>query len=202
MVDFNLKKKLFVEMHKNNPLSERDKEEGEITPTRVTQGRRLNDNPTGYFAEHATDGFLSTKSATSPKNGETWLKIEFDKNYSIHKVVIYYMFVTNWYNPNTWCSKNEARLTTCADNHSNVDVSVYQGDVKQKSCGKLQLTNGLEQSDQIYTLLCMAEGDTVKLSKNSGVIEVCELVVVASGKFPSNEVKMCRKIQGGIIRKG
>ena len=106
------------------------------------------------------------------------------------------MFVTNWYDPNTWCSKNEARLTTCADNHSNVDVSVYQGEIQQKSCGTLQLTNGLEQSDQIYTLLCMAEGDTVKLSKNSGVIEVCELVVVASGKFPLNEVKVCRKIQG------
>ena len=163
-------------------LSERDREKGEITPTKVSHGKALSDNEVGYAAAHATDGYLSTKSATSPKNGETWLKIEFDKNYLIQKVIIYYMFVTNWYNPNTWCSKSEARLITCADNHGNVDVSVYQGDVEQKSCGTLQLTYGLEQSDQIYTLLCMTEGDKIKLSKNSGVIEVCELVVVATGK--------------------
>ena len=58
-----------------------------------------------------------------------------------------------------------------------MDVSVYQGDVKQKSCGTLKLTYGLEQSDQIYTLICNTEGDTVKLSKSSRRISVYEVAI-------------------------
>ena len=69
------------------------------------------------------------------------------------------------------------------DNDSNVDVSVYLGDVKQKSCGTLQLTYGLEQSDQIYTLICNTEGDTVKLSKTTGNIVVFEIVITGPGKL-------------------
>ena len=64
---------------------------------------------------------------------------------------------------------------------NNVEVSVYQGEVKQKSCGTLQLTYGLEQSDQIYTMLCNTKGDTVKLSKSTGVIAVSEVVVTSTG---------------------
>ena len=63
------------------------------------------------------------------------------------------------------------------DINNNVDVSVYQGEVKQKSCGTLQLTYGLEQSDQIYTLLCNAKGDTVKLSKSTGNIAVFDTAI-------------------------
>ena len=66
---------------------------------------------------------------------------------------------------------------------NNVDVSVYLGEVKQKSCGALQLTYGLEQSDQIYTLVCNTKGDEVKLSKNTGVIAVHEVVVIGTGKL-------------------
>jgi hypothetical protein len=62
-----------------------------------------------------------------------------------------------------------------------VEVSVYQGDVKQKSCGTLKLTYGLEQSDQIYTLICNTEGDTVKLSKDIGNIALYEIVVMGPG---------------------
>ena len=69
------------------------------------------------------------------------------------------------------------------DNDNNVDVSVYQGEVKQKSCGTLQLTYGLEQSDQIYTLICNTDGDTVKLSKSTGNIAVFEVVVIGTGKL-------------------
>ena len=69
------------------------------------------------------------------------------------------------------------------DSDNNVDVSVYQGDVKQKSCGTLQLIYGLEQSDQIYTLLCNADGDTVKLSKDTGYIAVYEVAVMSKGIY-------------------
>ena len=69
------------------------------------------------------------------------------------------------------------------DNDNNVDVSVYQGEAVKKSCGTLQLAHGLEQSDQIYTLLCNTEGDTVKLSKSTGNIAVYEVAITGKSKF-------------------
>ena len=71
----------------------------------------------------------------------------------------------------------------CVDTSNNVDVSVYRGDVEQKSCGTLQLTYGLEQSDQIYTLICNVYGDTVKLSKSTGHLALFEIVVTNTGNF-------------------
>ena len=74
---------------------------------------------------------------------------------------------------------------------NNVDVSVYQGEVKQKSCGTLQLTYGLEQADQIYTLICNTEGDNVKLSKSTGHLVVAEVVVTGQlGKSYNNKNKI------------
>ena len=69
------------------------------------------------------------------------------------------------------------------DSNNNVDVSVYQGEVKQKSCGTLQQTYGLEQSDQIYTLICNAKGDSVKLSKDTGTITVYEVAISGAGEI-------------------
>ena len=113
------------------------------------------------------------------------MKLEFDRTYLIHKIVIYNRFYTNWYHP-SYCAKSEAAFKECVDKSNDVDVSVYQGEVKQKSCGTLQLTYGLEQSDQIHTLICNSEGDTVKLSKSTGTIVVYEVVVTSSGKLPRN----------------
>jgi len=119
------------------------------------------------------------------------LKLEFSKTHFIQKVVIYYRFYTNWYDPGSWCFQNEARFKGCVDGDNNVDVSVYQGEVKQKSCGTLQLTYGLEQSDQIYTLLCNTEGDNVKLSKSTGHLVVAEVVVTGQlGKSYNNKNKI------------
>ena len=109
------------------------------------------------------------------------MKLEFDKTYFINKVVVFQRFYTNWYDPSEFCVASETNFRSCLDNDNNVDVSVYQGDVKQKSCGTLQLTYGLEQSDQIYTLICNTEGDIVKLSKNTGTIAVYEVVVTSAG---------------------
>ena len=79
---------------------------------------------------------------------------------------------------------------------NNVDVSVYKGEVKLEFCGTLKLTDGLEQSDQIYTLICNTEGDTVKFSKKSGRISVYEVVVLKSkAKEPEGNYKLtCRPI--------
>ena len=164
-------------------ITEREEQIAEITKASVTQGKTFNNDEKTWAAAHAVDKDFSTSAATSTDNGAGWLKLQFDKTYNIHKVVIYYnWFYASWYDPSYWCAQSVARFKECVDNHNNVDVSVYQGEVKQKSCGTLQLTYGLEQSDQIYTLLCNTEGDTVKLSKNSGAIVVAEVVVTSTGK--------------------
>ena len=123
---------------------------------------------------------------TNTKDGAGWLKLEFDQTYLVHKVVIYHRFFTNWYNPDNVIAKSEANFKTTINKGNNVDVSVYQGDVKQKSCGILHLTYGLKHSDQIYTLLCNVEGDTVKLSKNEeNYILVNEIAVISKSKKTS-----------------
>ena len=132
---------------------------------------------------HAIDKDLSTLAATHTDNGAGWIVLEFDNIYFMHQVVIYYRFYTNWYEPGNGCAQSKVKFRECVNNDNNVDVSVYQGDVKQKSCGTLQLTYGLEQSDQIYTLICNSDGDTVKLSKNSGAIVVYEVAFTSSGKY-------------------
>ena len=159
----------------------RHKETSEIIPTSVTQGATVDNNEEYFTATHAVDRDLFTVAATTTNNGAGWLKLEFEKTYLIHKVVIYYRFYTNWYRPNAGCAESEAIFRGCVNGDNNVDVSVYQGDVKQKSCGTLQLTYGLEQSDQIYTLMCNTRGDTVKLSKQTGNIVVYEIAVTSSG---------------------
>ena len=135
------------------------------------------DNEGAFAAAHAVDGDLSTVAATSTDNGAGWIKLEFDKTYFISKVDIHYRFYTNWYRTSDVCLQSTSDFMSCMNDDNNVDVSVYQGDVRQKSCGTLQLTYGLEQSDQIYTLLCNTEGDAVKLSKNTGNIAVYEVAV-------------------------
>ena len=161
----------------------REQEIAEITPTSATQGKTWQGKEDYYAAAHAIDKDFSAGAATHTDNGAGWIKLEFDKTYFIHKVLIYYRFYTNWYEPGHWCAKSEANFKQCVDGENNVDVSVYQGGTKLKSCGTLQLTYELEQSDQIYTLICNTEGDSVKLSKNSGAIVVYEVAITSSGKY-------------------
>ena len=152
----------------------------------MTHGKTFKNDEGRFGAVNAVDKNLATLSVTNTDNGAGWLKLGFDKTYYINKIVIYYSFYNNWYDPsNNWCVQSEANFRKCVDRDNDVDVSVYQGKVKQRSCGTLQLTYGLEQSDQIYTLLCNTIGDTVKLSKNIGNLAVYEIVVTgfALGKF-------------------
>ena len=148
----------------------------------MTQGKTFANNEKEWAAAHAVDKDFSTVAATPTDNGAGWLKLELDEKHFIHKIILYLRFYTNWYNAGTDCMDDLNTFKRCAGLDSNVDVSVYQGEVKQKSCGTLRQTYGLEQSDQIYTLLCNTEGDTVKLSKDTGVIAVCEIVIISTGK--------------------
>ena len=148
----------------------------------MAQGTTLNNDEECCSAAHAIDGDLSTMAATVSDNGAGWLKLGFGRTRLINKIIIYYMFYTNWYNSKHWCVRTEQHFIACIEKNNNVDVSVYQGEVQQKSCGTLQLTYGLEQSDQIYTLICNTEGDTVKLTKTAHreAIAVFEVVVISS----------------------
>ena len=169
----------------------------EITPTGVTNGKTYNNEEKWLGAANAVDKDISTVSVTTTDNGTGWLKLEFDRIHFIHKVQIYYRFYTNWYRPGGHCERSEANFRNCVDAVNNVDVSVYQGEVKQGSCGTLQLTYGLEQADQIYTLLCNTEGDTVKLSKSTEHIVVAEIVVtgqLGKSNLLYNKIKCVYKI--------
>ena len=157
-------------------FSDRRRGIAEITPTSVTQGKSLRDDGC-CAAAHAVDKDLWTSAITETDNGAGWLELKFDKTYFFHKVVIYHRFYNNWFNPSGGCVQDLGVFMGCVNLENNVDVSVYQGGVLQKSCGTLQLTYGLEQSDQIYTMLCYTEGDTVKLSKDNGHIVVLEVAV-------------------------
>jgi hypothetical protein len=157
----------------------RQQEFAEITPWRVTQGATYGDGEM-WAAERAIDKDFSTGAvAIKSGDGTSWIKIELGKVYFVQKIKIYYGFYTDWYiDASNYCTKSVENFKECTDNENNVDVSVYQGDVKQKSCGTLRLTYGLKQSDQIYTLICNTEGDTVKLSKDNKRIAVYEVVIV------------------------
>ena len=123
---------------------------------------------------------LSTRAVTG--GDSPWLKLEFDKNHLIHKVVIYCRFYTDWFNTNDNCVSDEDSWKTCVDKSNGVDVSVYKDGILVESCGTLQLTYGLEQSDQIYTLVCNTEGNELLLSKTLGDIKIWEIVVIGAGK--------------------
>ena len=145
----------------------------------------MNSDAETFGTGNAVDKDFSTAAATNTGNGVGWIKIHFDSIIFVNRIIIYYRFYTDWFDSDDACVQSEGVFWSCSENDNNVDVSVYQGDVHQKSCGTLQLTKGLVQSDQIYTLVCDAEGDTVKLSKDTGVIAVFEVVVVTrlEGKF-------------------
>ena len=163
-------------------FSEQVRRIGEIIPATVTQGNTWENDEECCGAANAADRDLSSAAIALTDNGAVWLKLEFGRTNFIHEIIIYSGFYTDYYDPIDDCAQSEKEFMACVDRRNNVDVSVYHGDVKQKSCGTLQLTYGLEQSDQIYTLLCNAEGDTVKLSKDAGEIIVYEVVTVTSGK--------------------
>ncbi|KAL5246938.1 hypothetical protein ACHWQZ_G018969 [Mnemiopsis leidyi] len=163
-------------------LRERKEEVSEIIPTSVTQGKTWRGDENNFTAAHAVDRDFSTLAITHTENEAGWMKLEFGKTLFIHKIVIYGRFYTNWYHPNDWCVKKQANFKICMKDCSNVDVSVYRGEVKQKSCGTLKLTIGLGQSDQIYILACNTKGDTVKLNKTTyNAIAVSEVSVTGTG---------------------
>ena len=130
-------------------------------------------------AANIADMDLSTRTKALYEQGEAWIKLEFDRINFIRDVTIYFWFSKYWYD-DEWCALDADSMKHCADEQSNLDVSVYQGEDHKKSCGIFNPTAALEQSDQIYTLSCYVRGDTVKLSrKTNGNIVLFEIAVTA-----------------------
>ena len=152
-----------------------DQEVSEISPSTAKLDP---DSDECNCAARSIDKDLSTVAFTSTKNGYGMLEIEYGRTFFLREVIVYYWFYDKWFKPNNGCFKSVANFKACVDIHSDVDVSVYQGEVKQKSCGTLQLTYGLEQSDQIYTLVCNAVGDKVRFTKTTfDYLTLSEVVV-------------------------
>ena len=145
----------------------------------------------GHDPKLAIDRDLRLGTRIETVNGTAWLMLQFDEIHFIHKVVFYYRFYTNWVvlNEEAWCTEEISNFKRCVDQNSDIDVSVYQGDVKQKSCGTLQLTYALEQSDQIYTLGCNVKGDSVEFIKTTeAAIMAFEIVVTGRGNLARSKI--------------
>ena len=157
---------------------------GEIVPLTVTQSKTFENDEYLYKAEHATDKDLSTFSIAPAEieNGEVWLKLEFDRIYPIYQIVIYQIFYTDFYDRETYCARNVSNYQQCKGVYTDVNVDILQGSELQETCGVLQLSAGLTQDEQIYEFPCVADGDTVVLSKTSAQIAVTEIVVLIKGK--------------------
>ena len=163
-------------------ISEPDLELAEIIPTTATQGETYNGDEENSGAAHAIDKDFTTFSSTHADNGQGWLKVELGKNHFIHKVVVYHQFFNNWYFSEGYCTENANNFKFCIDDHNNVDVSVFKGEVQQKSCGTIKLTYELEQSDQIYAMICNVAGDSVKLYRPpKGNMAFIEVVIIGKG---------------------
>ena len=59
---------------------------------------------------------------------------------------------------------------------------MYRGNLKEKDCGKLTLSYGTEQEDQIYKIKCEARGDMIKFSKTRNNLSIFEVVIASTGK--------------------
>ena len=160
-----------------------DHEVAEITPINATQEKTYEGDEERLGARLAIDKDLATGAGigTEQKNGGWW-KADFGNVHFIHKVIIHHRFFNNWFSSESrFCSESVSNFERCLRSHNNTAVSVYLREEKKKSCGTLKLTSGLEQSDQIYTLVCNIRGDSLILSKTTGNIGVTEVIVIGRG---------------------
>ena len=88
---------------------------------------------------------------------------------------MYFRFYTDWYR-SVSCVRNLDNFKGCVDEENALELSVYHGKNLVKICGTFQRTYGQKQSDQIYSLYCNVNGDSIKLRKTTpefiGIYEV------------------------------
>ena len=136
--------------------------------------------------ENAIDKVISTSAeiVIGDSKSEAWLKVEFGEVKFIHKVTVYFRFYTHWYRPSNNCVRNVETFKECVDRENDVELLALQGETVSKVCGTFQRTYGPEQSDQMYTLVCNTEGDSIKLRKEGGRgLKILEVVVTGRGNI-------------------
>ena len=113
------------------------------------------------------------------RNGQTeaWMKLVFKNIKFVHEVRVYFRFFTDWYR-SVRCVVNLAKFKECVNEENDIELSVYLGENLVKICGTFRRTYGQEQSDQIYSLYCNVEGDSVMLRKTTPELIVIYEVVV------------------------
>ena len=121
----------------------------EITPTTVSQTSPYKDNEASNNAHNAIDKDLSTSATTKESSGTAWIKLEFDKTYFVHKVIIHQNFYTDWFDPTQGCVADVAEYKACKNNNSGGTLAVYQGGELKKTCGTMTLSHGLTQAEQV-----------------------------------------------------
>ena len=143
----------------------------------------------------AIDKDLSTveSALTTSLDSDIWIKFNLSETHFVDKVVIYLNFLTGFYNPNGGCMTSEDRFRECKQTQKGLEVSVFQADEEQKSCGTIELSLGLKQSDQIYTFDCAgAKGNAVILTKTP---------VDGNTKLPLWEIVIFRVVPGEYMLK-
>ena len=141
----------------------------------------------------AIDKDLSTvvSAGTTSTDNDIWIRFDLSETHLIDKVVIYLNFFTGFYNnKNTGCMADETAFKNCKKTQEGLEVSVLQEGDKQKSCGTIELSLGLKQSDQIYTFDCAGtKGNAVMLTKtpvhSNTFLPLWEVVIfrVVPGKY-------------------
>ena len=130
------------------------------------QGKTNNDRSLNLTIDKDLSTGVSALGESYPE--DIWIRFDLPKISFIDKIVMYTTFYNNFYNnPDGGCHKSEDHYEGCKRNQNGTEVSVYRGEVKQKSCGKLNTTYGREQSDQIYTFYCGGKGNAVMLEKTT-----------------------------------
>ena len=140
------------------------REDGEIFPSAISSSVKTEDFKP--LLDLAVDKDLSTvvsAEATSLKQ-DIWIRFDFSKTSFVDKVVIYLNFFTDFYHPTGPCMVDEATFRNCKESQKGLEVSVLKKE-EHKSCGTIDLSLGLERSDQIYTFDCGAKGNAVVLTK-------------------------------------
>ena len=115
-------------------------------------------------AEKLIDNDLYSRAVLVRENttNSSWIKISLDRPYFITKVVVYNTFFVDWYVPDSDCVVNTEHFISCNNKVDGVNVTV-----SEKICATLQVfPTALDQKDQVYSLLCNAEGKEVLLSKS------------------------------------
>ena len=138
------------------------KQDGELFPTVVScSGKTVGGKP----LDTAIDRDLVTVVAALPalSSQDIWMRFELPKLSFVDKIVIYTVFWNDYYVKGP-CHDKIDKYKGCKRAQNGTEVSVYQGEVKRKSCGTLYTTEEVEQTDQIYTIYCQVKGIAVVLS--------------------------------------